>query len=150
MGTLGISKIEPPLIIKPNTVQTFRTNLKLEKDISILTVNPHMHLLGRSFIAYAVKPDGDTIPLIRIPRWDFRWQYFYTYEKMLKVPAGSTIYVEGVYDNTTANPLNPFNPPRLVMQREESMRTTDEMFQFIVSFLPYKEGDENISLDPTP
>jgi hypothetical protein len=150
MGTLGISKIEPPLVIQPNTVQTFRTHLTLQSDISILTINPHMHLLGKSFLAYAISPSGDTIRLIRILKWDFRWQYFYTFEKMLKLSAGTTIYVEGVYDNTTANPLNPFNPPQVVAEREGSMRTTDEMFQFIVSYVPYKSGDENIRLDSHP
>jgi len=28
------------------------------------------------------------------------------------------------------------------------MKTTDEMFQFIITFVPYEPGDENISLDP--
>jgi hypothetical protein len=147
MGTLGVSQIEPPLVIPPNVVKTYRTQLFIEKDISVLTVNPHMHLLGKSFLAYAIKPGGDTIRLIRIPKWDFRWQYFYTFPNMQKIPAGSTIYVEGVYDNTDANPNNPFSPPRIVRERNGSMRTTDEMFQLIVVYLPYQPGDENISLE---
>lgn len=149
MGTLGVSKIIPPLVIPPNEVKTFRTQVELSKDISIVTINPHMHLLGRSFWAFAVKPDGDTIPLIRIPKWDFRWQYFYTFQKMVKVPRGSVIQVIGVYDNTVNNPANPFNPPQTVGEREGSMRATDEMFQFIINYLPYREGDENISLENT-
>jgi hypothetical protein len=116
-------------------------------DISLLTVNPHMHLLGKKFLAYAIKPDGDTIPLIRINNWDFRWQYFYTFKHMIKIPKGSFIYVEGVYDNTTNNPLNPFNPPHTVSEQKGSMRVTDEMFQFIMTYLPYQNGDENISLE---
>ncbi len=28
-----------------------------------------------------------------------------------------------------------------------SMRATDEMFQFIITYLGYKPGDENISLE---
>jgi hypothetical protein len=59
-----------------------------------------MHLLGKSFVAFAVKPQGDTIPLIRINNWDFRWQYFYTFPKMVHIPAGSTIEVIAVMDNT--------------------------------------------------
>jgi len=106
-----------------------------------------MHLLGKSFWAFAIKTDGDTIPLIKIPKWDFRWQYFYTFEKMLKIPAGSTIVVIGVYDNTKNNPLNPYSPPRVVGEKDGSMRTTDEMFQFIINYLPYQTGDENISLE---
>jgi len=29
---------------------------------------------------------------------------------------------------------------------DESMQTTEEMFQFIFTYMPYKQGDENISL----
>ena len=106
-----------------------------------------MHLLGKSFWAYALTPSKDTIRLIRIPKWDFNWQNFYTYKHMLKIPAGSTIYIEGVFDNTADNPYNPNHPPKEVKDNQGSMRTTDEMFQFIITYLPYEEGDENISLE---
>ena len=66
---------------------------------------------------------------------------------MVKIPKGSTIVAEGVYDNTTNNLYNPFNPPRLVKDNNGSMKATDEMFQFIVSYLRYEEGDENKSLE---
>jgi len=147
MGTYGVSPIVPPLIIPPDTVMTFTTQYTLPFDISILTINPHMHLLGKSFWAYAITVQGDTIPMIRINKWDFRWQYFYTYKKMLKIPKGATIHVEGIYDNTRKNPNNPFSPPRVVAEREGSMRSSDEMFQFIVTYLPYQQGDETISLE---
>lgn len=147
LGTLGISPIVPPLIIPPNKISTFTTQITIKEDISILTVNPHMHLLGKSFKAYALTPAHDTIRLIHIPKWDFNWQYFYTFPTMKKIPAGSTIVVEGVFDNTENNPYNPYHPPQEVRDNNGSMRTTDEMFQFIVTYLPYLEGDENISLD---
>ncbi len=147
MGTFGVSPIEPPLVIPPDTIMKFISRYTLPMDISVLTINPHMHLLGKSFLAYAVTLQGDTIPLIRINKWDFRWQYFYTFKNMVKIPKGATIYAEGVYDNTKNNPNNPFNPPQLVAEREGSMRTEDEMFQFIITYLPYQKGDENISLE---
>lgn len=147
LGTLGISEIVPPLIIPPDTVMKFTTEATVSIDISLLTINPHMHLLGKSFKAYAITPQNDTIPLIEIPRWDFRWQYFYTFKNMLKIPAGSRVIAEGVYDNTENNPLNPHSPPEIVAERDGSMKTTDEMFQFIVTFVPYVAGDENISLE---
>ena len=81
MGTQGITQIEPDFILPAGKVSTFTTQYTLANAISVLTVNPHMHLLGREFKAYAYSPDKqDTIPLIRIPEWDCRWQYFYTYE----------------------------------------------------------------------
>jgi len=146
LGTLGISDIIPPLIIPPDTIMTFKSSAKILGDISILTINPHMHLLGKSFLAYAVKPNGDTVHLIQIKNWDFRWQYFYTFPKMLHIPAGSTINVIATMDNTTNNPNNPFHPPQMVEGRNGSMRTTEEMLQLIISYLPYQKGDENISL----
>ena len=150
LGTLGISEIIPPLIIPPNVVKTFTTKTLINEDISLLTVNPHMHLLGKSFEAFAATPDGRTIPLVKIRDWDFRWQYFYTFPKMLKIPKGSTIAAIGVYDNTAANPNNPFNPPREVIGTNGSMRVTDEMFQLIINYVPYQPGDENIPLGPQP
>jgi len=146
LGTLGVAPVEPNLILAPNKVTEVVSRYKVPFDISILTVNPHMHLLGKSFKGYALKPNGDTIRLISIPKWDFNWQYFYTFPKMVKVPAGSVIVAEGVYDNTTKNLYNPFNPPQTVTDQNGSMKATDEMFQFIISYLPYKEGDELIEL----
>jgi hypothetical protein len=148
LGTSGVTPVVPPLVIQPNTVSTFKTQYTVPEDLSLVTINPHMHLLGKSFLAYAVTPEGDTIKLIRIPRWDFRWQYFYTFRKMVPLKKGTTIYVQGVYDNTENNPLNPFHPPQVVSEREGSMRTTDEMFQFIITVTGYHPGDENISLEP--
>jgi hypothetical protein len=149
LGTLGVSKIEPALVIPPNEIKTFTTEYTLPATISVLTLNPHMHLLGKKFWAFALPPGGDTIPLIRINDWDFRWQYFYTFRTMLKLPKGTVIKVFGTFDNTTHNPRNPFNPPRTVSERNGSMRTSDEMFQLIINYVPYQAGDEQISLENT-
>ena len=70
---------------------------------------------------------------------------------MLKIPAGSEIIVKATYDNTENNPDNPFSPPKVIKERQNlngkgSMRTSDEMLQFIINYLPYEEGDENIQL----
>jgi hypothetical protein len=151
LGTNGEGKIIPPLVIPPNKITKHTVFLEIPQDISVLTINPHMHLLGKSFKAYALPPNGDTIRLINIPRWDFRWQYFYTYPKMLKIPKGSVVYVEAEFDNTLDNPNNPYNPPQEIRERYEfggaGMRTADEMLQFIITWLPYQTGDENVSLE---
>ncbi len=150
LGTFGISKIEPELIIEPNKIQTFHTKALIDKDISLLSINPHMHLLGKSFWAFALKPNGDTIPLIKIKKWDFKWQYYYTFIHPIKIPANTTLYAFGIFDNTSNNPNNPNRPPKRVTQGDgvKSMKTTEEMFQFIFTYLPYKQGDERIDLKP--
>lgn len=146
MGTLGDSEVEPEFVIPADTVMKFSTRYTLPKQISVVTLNPHMHLLGRNFKAYAIKPTRDTIPLIHIPNWDFRWQYFYTLKEMVVLPTGSTIVAEAVFDNTTDNPYNPFMPPKTIRPPKGSMKTTDEMFQFFVSYVDYKKGDKGRSL----
>ncbi|WP_317899116.1 c-type cytochrome [Aurantibacillus circumpalustris] len=149
LGTFGVSSIEPEFIIPPNEIKTFHTSSTLSSPISVLSVNPHMHLIGKAFWAFALKQNGDTIPLIRINKWDFRWQYYYTYKHPIKLEAGTTIHVYGTYDNTNKNPNNPFHPPQSITQGNgvESMKTTEEMFQFIFTYVPYKEGDEKMDLE---
>lgn len=148
LGTFGISKIEPELILQPNKIQTFHTQATLNGDASILSINPHMHLLGKSFWAFALTPSGDTIPLIKINKWDFRWQYYYTFQNPVIIKKGTVIHVYGTFDNTDKNPFNPNHPPKMVTQGEgvRSMQTTEEMFQFIFTYLPYQPGDEKMDL----
>jgi hypothetical protein len=71
---------------------------------------------------------------------------------MLKIPAQSVIYVEATFDNTNHNYNNPHNPPKEIRERLDNggagMRTTDEMLQFIITWLPYQVGDEKVSLAP--
>ena len=148
-----VQEIKPKLIIKPNQILSCSTRTKVLKDISILTINPHMHLLGKKIKSYAITPQKDTINLIKINDWNFRWQYFYTFEKMLKIPKNSDIIVEATFDNTKNNLDNPFDPPRKISEKIDwngkgSMKTSDEMLQFIITYLPYKQNDENISLKP--
>lgn len=146
MGTLGVSPVEPPLIIEPGEIKTFTTALTIREDISIVGIVPHMHLLGKVFTAYALTPARDTIRLIRINEWDFRWQYFYKFPKLLKIPAGSTLIAHGTFDNTINNVYNPYNPPQTIREKNASMRTTDEMFQLIVIYVKFLQGDENVAL----
>jgi hypothetical protein len=105
-----------------------------------------MHLIGRSIKVWAVTPATDTIPLINIPSWDFMWQGSYNFQRIQKIPAGSVLYSSDFYDNNTANPYNPTNPPKNVFLGEN---TTDEMMLVYFSFTPYMNGDENIILDST-
>ena len=148
-----VQEIKPKLIIKPNQILSCSTRAKVLKDISILTINPHMHLLGKKIKSYAITPQKDTINLIKINEWNFRWQYFYTFENMLKIPKNSEIIVEATFDNTKNNLDNPFDPPKKISEKIDwngkgSMKTSDEMLQFIITYLPYKQNDENISLKP--
>ncbi len=114
-------------------------------DITLLGVAPHMHLIGRSINAYGVH-NGDTLKFIDIPSWDFSWQGFYLFRKMMKIPTGTTLYSEAFYDNTSNNPVNPSNPPQTVTAGEA---TTDEMMLTFFIWSYYQPGDENRYIDPS-
>lgn len=147
-GGIGEKEIYPsPFYIKPNEVKTFRLNLSNPgEDFSIMYVWPHMHYIGKAFTAYLTNPKGDTTRLVHIPDWDFRWQEIYKFRKLVRVPKGSVIHIEGTYDNRASNPANPSNPPQTVWSFGD-MQSTNEMMTLMMVFLPYKPGDENISLE---
>lgn len=135
-----------PLLIPANQTKTFYTRLPVPSNMSIISIAPHMHLIGRRAKAYAILPGGDTLRLINIPDWDFNWQGGYDFRKVTKIPAGSVLVGECFYDNTSNNPFNPSNPPIMVKKGEN---TTDEMLLFYFTYLDYEQGDENIVIDST-
>ena len=76
----------------------------VDEDISLLSVMPHCHLLGKAWEVYAVSPNqADTIPLISIPEWDFNWQGIYDFPSLKHIPAGYTVHAICTYDNTSDN-----------------------------------------------
>ena len=127
--------------IPPNELKSFHGTKAVEEDISLVSVYPHSHYLGKDWELYAETPTNDTINIIRINDWDFNWQGSYTFDRMKKIPAGSTIHINASYDNTLDNPFNPNNPPQTVTWGEG---TTDEMYLVGMTYVPYLDGDENI------
>ncbi|HUG93790.1 MAG TPA: redoxin domain-containing protein [Planctomycetaceae bacterium] len=101
-----------------------RASYTLPVAVTVHAVAPHMHLLGREITATAELPDGREARLARIADWDFNWQDVYFYARPLRLPAGTRIDVECVYDNSASNPFNPSSPPRDVKWGERSI---DEM-----------------------
>lgn len=132
--------------IQPNQKKTFTGKWKLDKDLSFLSIFPHMHLLGRRWKVWLEKPDGSVENMIKIDDWDFNWQGGYYFTKFIVAPKGSTVVAEAEYDNTLDNPNNPSNPTKLITWGEN---TTDEMYYLPLLHVPYKSGDENVVFDQT-
>lgn len=142
-GGIGEKEIDPFFYIPANAEKSFKLSVKLTETQSLMYVWPHMHLLGKNFKAYAVTPDKDTVRLISIPQWDFNWQEIYWFPKMVKLPKGTVVTMQGQYDNTVNNAVNPSFPPQLVYG---AMRTKDEMLTMIMMTLSYENGDEEQTL----
>ena len=131
--------------IAPNTIDTVEANFNgVINNFTLLSVFPHMHLVGKSIESYATTLSNDTIPFIRIPHWDFEWQDFYWFEYMKKLPFGSQVYGRGIYDNTVNNIHNPNSPPQTITA---GLNTSDEMFLVYFHYMIYEQGDEFINVD---
>lgn len=116
----------------------------LPLNYSLLSIFPHMHLLGKSMEVYGIQPGLDTLKLMDLPEWDFEWQGYYFYEYIQKAEAGAYIKADAVYDNTAANPFNPNSPPQWVAA---GLNTSDEMFLVYMHYMLYFPGDENYNID---
>lgn len=138
------SLLNGPLFIPANTVKTFYSKIRVTTNRTVTGVMPHMHLLGKNIKSFAVTPGGDTIHLVDIPEWDFHWQGFYTFQKPVLIPAGSELFGEATYDNTSNNIHNPNSPPRDVRQGEG---TDDEMMLIYFNLAAYAPGDTTVIVD---
>lgn len=136
-----------PLFIPANTTRTFNARFTVPQDLTMFHAGPHMHLIGRKIKSWAVTPTNDTIPIIRINDWNFHWQGSYAFRNPLKIPRNSILECEAFYDNTSANPYNPSNPPLDVSLGEA---TSDEMMLVYNTFTLYSPGDEFIEVDNSP
>ena len=135
------------LYMLPNTVTAFTAKYPntgtLQAPISIFATFPHSHMVCTSILNYAYA-GTDTIPLVRINKWDFMWQGYYTYSKLVKIPAGYKLFSKHVYDNTANNPNNPNSPPGIVIA---GTSTGDEMLFDEYMWLDYQPGDELIDIE---
>ena len=96
---------------------------KVEDDIHIVTLMPHLHLRGKSQKIEAIYPDGRKEALLDVPNYDFSWQTVYYYKKPVAIPKGTTILVTTTFDNSSKNKFNP-DPTKAVRWGDP---TYDEM-----------------------
>ena len=96
--------------------------------ITVHSVLPHMHLLGRRCRSWAETPDGRQLPLVAIDDWDFNWHSRYHLRVPLRLPAGTRLVHEAWYDNSSANPFNPHVPPRRVSWGEGTQQEMGVLF----------------------
>ena len=106
-----------------------------QDDATIQAITLHMHLRGKDVTFVLTYPDGREEILLRVPKYDFNWQYQYEFAEPIKVPAGSTIKAIARYDNSPANRLNPA-PGKEVYWSEQSW---DDMFLSSVRYIVDKQ-----------
>jgi hypothetical protein len=145
-GTTGIRQVSADRIIEnwsfslPPNQTTYVSDQypnagTLPGSISLLSVFPHMHLLGQQIKSYGLTAAGDTIKLIDIPQWDFHWQDFYFFKQLQKIPTGGKLKGEGSYFNSTPSTVG------------AGLNTADEMFLVYFHWMLYQNGDENYNME---
>jgi thioredoxin-like negative regulator of GroEL len=152
-GTLGLYFSDEPPSVVPALLRLTRQHLDipagdpryvvtasftLNAAVDVHTVQPHAHYLAREAKAVATLPDGSVKPLIVIRDWDFDWQGVFRYVTPLRLPAGTVLSMEYVYDNSAANRSNPHSPPRRVRYGQ---RTSDEMAELMLQVVPVNPAD---------
>ena len=93
----------------------------------LVDVMPHMHYIGSKARLVVTFPDGRTQSVVGVEDWDLRWQNIYALRTPLAIPAGSRLDAWFVWDNSAANPDNPYRPPRHIGW---GWRSEDEMAEF--------------------
>ena len=106
----------------------------------LLAIYPHAHYLGKRIEAWAVLPDGQARPLLRIHDWDQDWQAVYRYREPVVLVAGTRIEMRISYDNSSENTRNPHSPP---IEVKSGPRSEDEMGHVWLQLLPEQNGSED-------
>jgi hypothetical protein len=125
-----------------NVKAYYPTSGTMPINISLYSAFPHSHNTCTSIINYLYK-NTDTIPLVKIPSWDFHWQGQYTFPKMVKFPIGYRMLSEHVFDNT----VNNVNTPNHNSPVFPGLNTEDEMLFDSYIYTLYQAGDENIDIE---
>lgn len=76
-------------------------------------------------------PDGTTEVLLSVPNFKFSWQRRYIFTEPKKIPAGTRITADGVFDNSAQNLDNP-DPSKTVTFGSQS---EDEMFSAFIAYM---------------
>jgi cytochrome c-type biogenesis protein CcmH/NrfG len=118
-----------------NHVVEERVTLPVASDL--LALLPHAHYLARRVEAYAEVPGQPRRMLLVIPSWDFNWQSDFRFARPVALPAGTTLGMRYVYDNSTNNVRNPNQPPVHV---KFGLQTRDEMGELWIQLLARDEA----------
>ncbi|HWB10612.1 MAG TPA: redoxin domain-containing protein [Pirellulales bacterium] len=109
------------------------------EDTLLFTLQPHMHLRGKSFRFDAIYPDGIKETLLDVPRYDFNWQLTYVLAEPKLLPEGTTLHCTAAFDNSADNRSNP-DPGATVMWGDQ---TWQEMMIGAFDFFP---ADQDLTL----
>lgn len=78
-------------------------NWTAAEDLTIVSIAPHMHALGKEMRVLATRPGGSQETLLWVRDYDERRQKAYVFEKPLFLPKGTQVEVQGLFNNSESN-----------------------------------------------
>ncbi len=89
----------------PESVNSKEFVNKTKDSWKVVSLGPHMHLLGVRIEVEHITKNGDSQCLIDIPDWDFNWQQNYTFRpnEPVEVAPGDSIRLTCTYNNSVEN-----------------------------------------------
>ena len=123
---MGFRFLHGDMVVIPAGIKNMKITGEwtVPEDCMIAGIGPHAHLLAQSMDATATLPDQTQFTIAKVPHWQYEWQQPYFFKEPRFLPKGTKINFSAIYDNTAANPKNPFSPPQPIFLGEA---TTDEM-----------------------
>jgi hypothetical protein len=107
------------------------TAATLNRDLTLLSMQPHMHLRGKSYRIAARYPDGRVENLLEVPRYDFNWQTTYFLAEPKRLPKGTVLECLAHFDNSGNNRFNP-DPGQTVRWGDQSWEEMNIGFMEVV------------------
>lgn len=103
VGEIAVADVK--LKIPPGAARhRHRARYNLPTTTTVLGITPHLRELAREVTVVAYLPDGSMERLLRIEQWDPKWHDHYQLRRPLRLPSGSHIEMEAVFDNSARNP----------------------------------------------
>jgi Copper type II ascorbate-dependent monooxygenase, C-terminal domain len=75
--------------------------------MSIVYLQPHMHMRGKDMEIRLEYPGGESEILLKVSRYSYLWQLVYHEKQPLPIPKGARLQVTAHFDNSANNPFNP-------------------------------------------
>ena len=115
---------------------TLNDTFTLPVDVQAVSVGGHAHYVCKEMQIVATLPDGEVRSIFWIDDWAFNWQNRYAYKELLDLPRGTVIDTKLIYDNSSANPNNPNDPPEWI---HWGLQSSDEMGSVTLLLVPKRE-----------
>jgi hypothetical protein len=125
-------------VIPPNVPDhTANTWAILNEPVTLVYLQPHLHLRGAKMDIKVTYPDGRSETLLRVPQYNYQWQLIYIRDKPLKLPKGTRIDAIATWDNSANNKFNP-DPSQTVRAGQQAW---DEMLVSILGVTAERNVD---------